>query len=100
MKLTFRAGCSPLQHLLDQINATTRSISFIPQQLIGRTGGRAKTTVHATTQDVIGFLPFRCFANEVGQMGLHGSPVFVHATTVENTPRIKRPLQIDVYCLE
>src|SRR6185437_2012884 len=61
-----------LEHLLDEIDAAARAVELISQELIGRTGCRAKPAVHAFAQDGIG-LAARGSLEEGGtESGLHG----------------------------
>ena len=59
------------QHVLDHINAATRTVEFVAQEQIGRAGGGAKTAMDAGAQDF-----FRRLHMGVGQLrraeiGLH-----------------------------
>ena len=58
------------QHLLDQIDPPARSVELVAEQLIRRTGRRAKTAVHAHPQDRIGLLPSGRVLDPVGEIGL------------------------------
>ena len=50
----FRRRPVRFQHVLDQVNAPARTIEFVAQQHEGRTGGGAKSTMHAGPQDLVG----------------------------------------------
>ena len=41
------------EHVLDQVDAAPRAVQFIPEHLIGRTGGGAKAAVHAVAQNFV-----------------------------------------------
>ncbi len=86
MKLGFLGDGSTFEHLLDQINAPTRAIEFVAENLVGRTGGGAKTAVHAGPQDRLGLVAFAGALDEIGQVSLHGS---VHSPWIENTGRVE-----------
>ncbi len=60
-----------LQYLLDQINAPTRAIKLVTQQLVGGASRRAKSAMHAASQDRIGFFAFAGVLDEIGEVGLH-----------------------------
>ncbi|MCY1549160.1 hypothetical protein D9M68_853160 [compost metagenome] len=47
------------EHLFDQVDAPTRAIQLVAEQLVGRAGGVAKTAMHARTQDTFGFFAAR-----------------------------------------
>jgi hypothetical protein len=59
------------QQLFDLIDTPTRPIQFVPQQLIGGTGGIAETAVHTAAQDPIGFLTECSTAVLFRNPGLH-----------------------------
>ena len=40
-------------HVFDQVNPPPRTVEFITQNLIGRAGGRAKSTMHTAAQNFI-----------------------------------------------
>src|SRR5690606_20526744 len=56
MRLGRLCRLDTLEHLLDQIDTATRTIAFVTQYLIGRTGCQAESAMHATTQYFIGFI--------------------------------------------
>jgi hypothetical protein len=72
VQLGFARRYIAFEHLFDQVNAATRAVQFVTQQLVRWTSGGAKTTVHAFAQNgfggeaVSGALKFR------GEIGLHG----------------------------
>src|SRR3954469_4572309 len=53
-----------LQHLLDEGDAPARTIEFIAEQHIGRTGRGAEAAMHAGAQDLVGFRDIG-----IGQLG-------------------------------
>jgi hypothetical protein len=59
------------QHLLDQVDAPARPVELVAQQLIGRAGRGAETTMHAATQDLLGLAAGGGVSNEIGEMGFH-----------------------------
>lgn len=72
MQLCLFADRAALQHLLDLVNAATRPIQFITEQLIGRTGRCTETAMNAGAQNRIRLPAFRCVLDEIGKIGLHG----------------------------
>ncbi|MOA64758.1 hypothetical protein D3C78_1909150 [compost metagenome] len=64
-------GLGAFQHLLDQVDAAPRAVQLVAQDLIRRTGGRAKTAVHATPQDGVGLFAQFGVARPGCQVGLH-----------------------------
>ena len=71
MHLRFFSGRFAFKDLLDQIDATARTIQLITEQLIGRAGRGAESTVHALAQNGIRFLTLRCVFDEISEIGLH-----------------------------
>jgi len=71
MQLCFRRGRFALEHLLDQVNPSARTVKFVTEQLIGRAGRRAKTAMHASAQNGFSFLAGAGIANEIGEMSFH-----------------------------
>jgi hypothetical protein len=61
----------PFQHLLDQVNASARTVELVSEELVRRTRGRAKAAVHAVAQDRFCFATFGRVLDEWGEMGLH-----------------------------
>src|SRR6202048_2711459 len=67
------AGDFPaLEHLLHQIDSSARSIEFIAQQLIRRTGRVAEPAMHALADDGLRLFAVRGVREFWTQMGLHG----------------------------
>jgi len=54
------------EHLLDQVDATARSVEFVAQQLEGRAGGRAEAAMNAAAQNGVGLAASRCVPDEIG----------------------------------
>jgi hypothetical protein len=61
-----------LEHLLDQINAATRTVEFIAQQLVRRASGIAEAAMHAFADDGLCLLALRRTLEFRAQMRLHG----------------------------
>ena len=57
MSLGQRSGGIELQHLFDEIDPPAGAVELIAEELIGRAGGKAKSTVHTAAQNGVGFLP-------------------------------------------
>jgi hypothetical protein len=55
MKLCVARRGFAFQHLLDQVNASARTVEFIAEQLVGRACGGTKTAMHAFAQNGFGF---------------------------------------------
>ena len=72
MLLRFDRGFCAFEHLLDQVDASTRAIQFVAQDLIRGARRRTKTAVHARTQNGIRLNAFGRVFNEIGEIGLHG----------------------------
>src|SRR6202048_3874348 len=62
-----------LEHLLHQIDSSPRSIEFIAQQLISRTGRVAEPAMHALADDGLRLFAVRSVREFGTQMSLHGS---------------------------
>src|SRR5437763_506998 len=60
-----------LQHRLYQINPAPRTIQFIAEQHISRTGRGAKSTMHAGAQDLVGFRDIGIGELSDAEFGLH-----------------------------
>lgn len=95
------------QEVFDQVDAPSRSVQFITQQLIGRAGRRTETAVHALAQDRIRLLDQRkinqarmdfCFhlLTFVLAFSLTLSHTFVESTRIEDAFWIKHLLQVPV----
>ena len=68
-----------LKHLLHQIDAPTRAVEFVAEQLIGRTGRGAEAAMHARAQDRVGLLAFGRVAYVLGEVGFHFSRLTAEA---------------------
>jgi hypothetical protein len=68
------AACdvAALEHLLDQIDAPTRTVEFVAQQLISRAGCIAETAMHAFADDGLRLFALRGALEFGTQMRLHG----------------------------
>src|ERR1700729_3651507 len=82
-----------LEHLLDQVNTPARTVEFIAEELVGRTGGIAETAMHAFAQDGRGFLAIGGFLELRAEMRLHGSKTRVQPAWIEEPLRIESLLQ-------
>src|ERR1700686_2841534 len=51
MRCRHARGGRALEHLLDEIDASARSIELVAQKLVRRTGGIAETAMHASADD-------------------------------------------------
>jgi len=71
VQLRLRGGHRAFQHFLDEVDAAARAVEFVAKKLVGRTGGRAETAMHALAQDGVGFPAFRRVLDEGGEVGLH-----------------------------
>ena len=59
------------EHLLDQVDAATRTIELVTEQPVDRAGRGTETAMHAGAQDGIGLTAFRRTPDEIGEIGLH-----------------------------
>ncbi|MNE15496.1 hypothetical protein D3C80_1084060 [compost metagenome] len=86
------------EHLLDQVNASARTIQLIAQQLVGGAGGRAEPAMHAGAQNTFGFLGTGKTFGLFAQISLHGalSDFGVQAARVEDALGIELQLEIAV----
>jgi hypothetical protein len=73
VQLGLAGGLDAFEHLLDQVDAATRAIELVAQQLVSRASGGAEAAVHAGAQDGVGLVAFRRALDEIGEIGLHGS---------------------------
>jgi len=64
-------GRVALEHLLDEVNAATRPVELVAEQLIGRAGGGAEAAVHALAQDGFSLLSVCGVTKFSGEFGLH-----------------------------
>ena len=60
-----------LEQLLQQVDAPARTVEFVAEQLIGRTGRQAEAAVHAAAQDRIGLGAGGGALDGLGECGLH-----------------------------
>ncbi len=90
-------GATVFQHILDEVDASARTIQFVTQRHIGGTGRRAEAAMHAAAQNGLGFCHMRIGKLLGGEIGLHRS-ASCHLARVENAgwihlaldPRLKR----------
>ena len=66
-------GGLALQHPLDLVDAPAGAVQLVAQELVGGAGGGAEAAVHAGAQDAFGLAACGGVADEVGQIGLHGT---------------------------
>lgn len=79
-----------LQHFLDQIDSSARTVEFVSCQQIGRTSRRAESAMNAGAQNLLGFGSVRIAELCEREMRLHWtSKLRTHATALENMRRIK-----------
>ena len=71
MQLGFWGGRVPFKHLLDKVDAATRAVQLVTQQLVGGTGRRAKAAVHTLAQNGFGLQAFGGVFEFGGELGLH-----------------------------
>ena len=71
MQLRFRRGLHAFKHLLDEINAPTRAVEFIAEQLVSRASRRAKTAVHTLAQNAFGLRTLGRVFDKVGELRFH-----------------------------
>ena len=71
MELRLRGDGLVLEHLLHEINASSRPVELIAQELIRRTRGGAETAVHAGAQDRFGLSALRRVLDEIREMRFH-----------------------------
>ncbi len=62
-----------LERLLDEVDASARTVEIVAQQLVGRAGRRAEAAVDARAQDRVRFATLGRVADEIGERGLHVS---------------------------
>src|SRR5512134_1967848 len=77
MELRARGRLSPLEHLLDEVDAATRAVELIAQQLVGRAGRRAHAAMRALAQDRVRLPAFGCVADKLSEVRLHRYPSLV-----------------------
>ncbi len=71
MQLGFGGDFMTFENLLDQIDASARSVELVTKQLIRRARGRAEATMHALAQDRVRLLAFGRVLDEIGERSLH-----------------------------
>ncbi len=64
----------PLEHLLDEVDASARPVELVAEQLVGRAGRGAEPAVHALAQDRVRGLAVGRVLDPVGELGLHLRP--------------------------
>jgi hypothetical protein len=96
VQVQLRAACDlgTFEYLLDEINASARTVEFIAEQLIGRTGGVAKTAMHALAQNGGCFFALGGASKLGTEMRLHSSKTRVQASRIEYARRIEGLLQV------
>jgi hypothetical protein len=73
------------QHLLDEIDSAARTIEFVAEQDVGRTGRGTEAAMHALAQDRVGF-------GDIGVGQLRQAEFGLHAVDPEEAPgRVIRP---------
>ncbi len=60
-----------LQHVLNEIDAPPGTISFVSQELVGRTGRQAKAAVYAASEDRVSHLDGRVSNKNRVDLRLH-----------------------------
>jgi hypothetical protein len=71
MHACFFGWSLPFSYLLDEIDATTWSIEFIAQNLIGGASSSAEATVHALSKNSGCLNTFRGIGELGGELSLH-----------------------------
>src|SRR5512134_4158786 len=71
MELRFCRRHRPLEHLLDEVDAATRAVQLVAQELVGRAGCRAHAAMRALAQDRVRFPAFRGVLDEWSEARLH-----------------------------
>ena len=71
MQLGFAGGNFAFEHLLDEVDAATRAVQLIAQQLVGGASRRAKTAMHTFAQNGFGFQAVGGVLEFGGEFGLH-----------------------------
>jgi hypothetical protein len=72
VKLSFARRDLAFEHLFDEVNAATRAVQFVTQQLVGWASGGTKTAVHAFAQNGFGGQAISSALKFRGEIGLHG----------------------------
>jgi hypothetical protein len=60
-----------LQHVLDEVDPTARTVELVAQQHIGRTGRGAEAAMDASPEDRLGGRDVRIGELRQGEVGLH-----------------------------
>ena len=90
--LRLRGDLVAFEDFLHQVDAAARTVEFVAQQLVSRTGCRAEPAMHARAQDAVGFLAFGGAADEFGQIGFHlDQNLNTEARRVRRTRRRNKP---------
>jgi hypothetical protein len=71
MQACFFSGGLAFCHLLDEVDATSRTIKLITKQLISRACGRAETAVHTLSKNSGGFNTLRSIGELGSELSLH-----------------------------
>ena len=66
MQLGAGSGGATLEDLLDKVDASTRAVELIAQQLVGGAGRGAETAMHAGAQDRVRLPALGRILNKVG----------------------------------
>ena len=74
VQLGLARGRLAFQHLFHQVDAATRAVELVAEQLVGRAGRGAEAAVHAFAQDGFGLAAFGSVLVFGSEMGLHGVP--------------------------
>ena len=62
---------SPLEHVLDGIDAAARTVALIAEDDVGRARRRAQSAMNAAAQNAVGFRYLRIFELRFGKAGVH-----------------------------
>ena len=71
MQLCLLGGWLSFEDLLDQIDATARTIELITELLVGGSRRGTESAMHALAQNSIRFLTLRRVFDEISEIGLH-----------------------------
>jgi hypothetical protein len=66
------------KHLLDKVDASSRAIQLVTQQLVGGAGGGTEAAVHALAQNGLGLAAVGRVLVFRGELGLHARIVKHH----------------------
>ena len=94
MQLRALRDFRPLQHLLDEVDAPSRTVELIAEHLVGWAGRIAEPAVHAFAQDRLRVLAVAGLAEFRAQRSLHGgSEIGIESAGIENAVGIERLLE-------